>query len=53
MSFLGMADPFMGGGARVALCIPVSHAQIREILRTFVPDWRGSAPLGCAGSLGC
>lgn len=27
-------------------------AKIREILRTFVLDRRGSAPLGCAGSLG-
>lgn len=53
MPSLSIADPFLGGGARVTLCVlRFLIAKIREILKTFVPDWRGFATLGCAGSLG-
>jgi hypothetical protein len=39
MSSFDMADPFLGGGARVTLCVPrFLIAKIREILKTFVPD---------------
>lgn len=51
MPSLGMVFPFFGSDVLGRFAGPTSHCQDKGILRTIVPDWRGSAPPGCAGSL--
>lgn len=51
MLSLGMVFPFSGSDVPGRFAGLISHCQDKGILRTIVPDWRGSAPPGCAGSL--